>query len=198
LAPRFIVTAFVTGPAFVILLLQALERFSGVEIGRGPIKTLSSVLKVTAVTNLFMFGSEAFTAFYTGGAHAAALHYSFFGAEGSNTLAPWVWTALVLNVTAAALLLWPGENRNRLNAACVLAFVGVWIEKGMGLIVAGFIPSTLHEVVGYVPTLTEWRVTAGIWALGALVLTAGLKVVLTVLEGSFETGPNKGSEAPRP
>lgn len=186
LAPRFIVTAFVTGPAFVILLLQLLRRFSGVSIGDAPLKTLRSVLKVTAVTNLFMFASEAFTAFYTGGSHAAALHYSFFGAPGSNTLAPWVWTALILNVTAAGLLHFPGENLGRLNVACVLAFVGVWIEKGMGLIVAGFIPSTLHEIVGYLPTLTEWRVTAGIWAFGALVLTAGLKVVLTVMEGSFE------------
>lgn len=187
LAPRFIVTAFVTGPAFVILLLQLLRKFSGVHIGQAPINTLRSVLKVTTVINLFMFGSEAFTAFYTGGSHAAALHYSFFGSHGSNTLGPWVWTALALNVTAAGLLLLPGDSIRRLNTACVLTFTGVWIEKGMGLIVAGFIPSTLHEIVGYLPTLTEWRVTAGIWAFGALVLTAGLKVVLTVMEGSFET-----------
>ncbi len=193
LAPRFIVTAFVTGPAFVILLLQAVRRLSGVHIGQGPINTLRSVLKVTAVTNLFMFFSEAFTAFYTGGSHAAALHYSFFGAHGSNTLAPWVWTALAFNTVAAGLLLWPGDDMKRLNVACVLAFTGVWIEKGMGLIVAGFIPSTLHEVVGYVPTLTEWRVTAGIWALGALILTAGIKVVLTVMEGSFETKEGRES-----
>ncbi len=195
LAPRFIVTAFVTGPAFVILLLQALRRFSGVAFGDGPIKTLSSVLKVTAVTNLFMFGSEAFTAFYTGGAHAAALKYSFFGSHGSNTLAPWVWTALALNVVAAALLLLPGDNRKRLNIACVFTFAGVWIEKGMGLIVAGFIPSTLHEIVGYAPTLTEWKITAGIWAFGGLVLTAGLKVVLTVMEGSFSGHDHQESPA---
>lgn len=187
LAPRFIVTAFVTGPAFVILLLQAIRRFAGVHIGDGPIRTLQSVLKVTAVVNLFMFGSEAFTAFYTGGSHAVALKYSFFGSHGSNTLAPWVWSALLLNVTAAGLLLWPGDNRRRLNIACVMTFTGVWIEKGMGLIVAGFIPSTLHEVVGYAPSVTEWKVTAGIWAFGAILLTAGIKVILTVLEGKFET-----------
>ncbi len=195
LAPRFIVTAFVTGPAFVILLLQVLRKLSGVHIGPGPIRTLSSVLKVTAVTNLFMFASEAFTAFYTGGSHAVALHYSFFGSPGSNTLAPWVWTALALNIIAAGLLLLPGDNIKRLNVACVFAFIGVWIEKGMGLIVAGFIPSTLHEVVGYVPTLTEWKVTAGIWALGALILTAGIKVILTVFEGRFESTPHHTSES---
>lgn len=200
LAPRFIVTAFVTGPAFVILLLQAIRRIKNVPIGDGPIRTLTAVLKVTVVINLFMFGSEAFTAFYTGGSHAVALRYSFFGAHGSNTLAPWVWSALALNVTAAVLLLWPGvqSDKKRLNTACVLTFVGIWIEKGMGLIVAGFIPSTLHEIVAYSPTLTEWKVTAGIWAVGALVLTAGIKVVLTVLGGSFELVPHgKATPGPR-
>lgn len=199
LAPRFIVTAFVTGPAFVILLLQAIRRIKSVPIGDGPIRTLTAVLKVTVLINLFMFASEAFTAFYTGGSHAVALRYSFFGAHGSYDLVPWVWTALLLNVTAAVLLLWPRteENKARLNTACVLTFVGVWIEKGMGLIVAGFIPSTLHEYIGYAPSLTEWKVTAGIWAIGALILTAGIKVVLTVLGGTFEVIPHDDEPEPR-
>ncbi|CAN5141616.1 hypothetical protein BH11PLA2_BH11PLA2_33010 [soil metagenome] len=58
--------------------------------------------------------------------------------------------------------------------------VGIWIEKGMGLIIPGFIPSTLHEVVEYMPSLTEWKVTAGIWALGLLLLTVMLKVCVAV------------------
>ena len=73
-----------------------------------------------------------------------------------------------------------------LNAACACAFAGVWIEKGMGLIVPGFIPSTLHELVEYTPSLTEWKVTAGIWAFGFAVLTVGLKVALPVLSGNLK------------
>lgn len=195
LAPRFIVTAFAAGPAFVILLLQVLRKTTNAAVPEGPIRTLHSILKITVVINLFMFFSEAFTALYTGGSHATALKYSLFGSHGSNSLAPWVWSALVMNIVSAVLLYLPRTKAATgshfwLNTACVLAFTGIWIEKGMGLIVAGFIPSTLHEIVEYAPSLTEWRITAGIWAFGGLVLTAGLKVVLTVLDGEFVVVPH--------
>jgi molybdopterin-containing oxidoreductase family membrane subunit len=56
----------------------------------------------------------------------------------------------------------------------------------MGLIVPGFIPSTLHELVEYTPSLIEWKVTAGIWAFGLLLLTIGLKAALPVLQSQLE------------
>lgn len=77
-----------------------------------------------------------------------------------------------------------------LNAALVAAFAGVWIEKGMGLIIPGFVPSTLHELVEYVPTLTEWKVTAGLWAVGLMVFTIALKVALPIFSGEV------GADAP--
>ena len=185
LAPRFIVSAFVTGPAFVLMLLQVVRRFSDYPIGERPMTVLTAVLRVTILLNLFMLGSELFTAFYTGGAHAASAQYLFFGLHGKSGLVPWAWTSLGLNVGAVGLL-YLHHRRNQvrfLNAACVAAFIGVWIEKGMGLIVPGFIPSTLHEIVEYQPSLTEWKVTAGIWAFGFILLTVGLKVALPILMG---------------
>ncbi len=184
LAPRFIVSAFVTGPGFVILLLQALRRFGGVRVGNGPIHTLKGVLRVTVLVNLFMLLSELFTAFYTGGHHGAAVEYLFFGSHGKSGLVPWIWTSLALNVASAGLLFVPKHvpgNLRWLNTACVFAFIGVWIEKGMGLIVPGFIPSTLHEIVEYSPSLTEWKITVGIWAFGLLAVAVGLKVARPVL-----------------
>jgi len=186
LAPRFIVTAFVTGPAFVIVLLQLIRRLTRAKIPDGPIQTLTRVLKITILANLFMFASEAFTALYSGGSHAAALRYSLVGLHGSTILVPWVWTALGCNVVSALLLLFVRPEARWLNLACGLSFLGVWIEKGMGLIIPGFIPSTLHEIVEYAPSLTEWRISAGIWAVGLLVLTVGIKVVLAVLDGRLD------------
>ncbi len=186
LAPRFIVTAFVTGPAFVIILLQAVRRsYRSFHVPVGPIGTLVAVLRVTLVVNFFMLGSELFTAFYTGGAHAAAARYLFFGVHGKHALVPWIWTAIGLNAIALGLLVAHRRtDRIRfLNAACACAFAGVWIEKGMGLIVPGFIPSTLHELVEYSPSLTEWKVTAGIWAFGLALLVVALKIALPVLSG---------------
>jgi molybdopterin-containing oxidoreductase family membrane subunit len=59
----------------------------------------------------------------------------------------------------------------------------VWIEKGMGLIIPGFIPSTLHELVEYSPSLTEWKISTGIWAFGFLILFVGLKLAKPILSG---------------
>ncbi len=186
LAPRFIVTAFVTGPCFVIVLLQLVRRYyRSFHVPQGPIQTLVAVLRVTIVANFFMLGSELFTAFYTGGAHASAARYLFFGAHGKHALVPWIWSAVALNAIALGLLV--AHKRTArvryLNVACGCAFTGVWIEKGMGLIVPGFVPSTLHELVEYAPSRTEWKVTAGVWALGFGVLTVGLKIALPVLSG---------------
>src|SRR5690606_11242775 len=97
LAPRFIASAFITGPAFVILLLQLMQRFSSFRKAAGPVKTLTSVMRITVLLNLFMLGSEVFTEFYTGGHHAVAAQYLFFGLHGHDALVPWIWTAVALN-----------------------------------------------------------------------------------------------------
>jgi molybdopterin-containing oxidoreductase family membrane subunit len=187
LAPRFLATAFISGPAFVVVLLEVIRWSGRLTFGDGPILTLSRIMRVTVLLNLFMLGSELFTALYTGGAHAAAIEYLFFGSHGKHALVPYIWTAVSLNVTSAVLLHWPwrtAENQKRLRlAACGCAFVGVYLEKGMGLIIPGFVPSTLHELVEYTPTVTEWKVSAGIWALGLLVLTVAIKVGLAVWTG---------------
>lgn len=187
LAPRFIASAFVTGPAFVILLLQLLRRAAKLEIGDGPINTLRAILRVTVLVNLFMLASELFTAFYAGGAHAASARYLFFGLHDKAALVPWIWSAIALNLVSAVLLLAPNRQQTlwMLDAACLAAFTGVWIEKGMGLIVPGFVPSTLHELIEYMPTLAEWKIAAGIWAFGLMVLTVAVKVCLPVLRGEL-------------
>ena len=188
LAPRFIASAFITGPAFVIVLLLALRRTGYAPLGNGPITTLTRVLRVTVLVNLFMVGSELFTALYSGGHHAGSAQYLYFGLHGKHALVPWTWSALVLNLAGILLLHSPkvrAGNMPWLVTACACAFCGVWIEKGMGLIIPGFIPSTLHEVVEYSPSLLEWKVTAGIWAFGLLVLVLALKLARPVLIGEL-------------
>lgn len=184
LAPRFLASAFVSGPAFLILTLAALRRF-GLNVPEQPVATLVKIIRVTILVNLLMLGSELFTEFYSGGSHTAAARHLFVGLDGHTSLVPWIWTAIGANVVAAVLFLVPTLSASRwLWVACVLAFVGTWIEKGMGLVVPGFIPSTLHEIVSYSPSMTEWKVTAGIWALGGMVYTVALKVALPILSGA--------------
>jgi Ni/Fe-hydrogenase subunit HybB-like protein len=165
LAPRFIASAFVTGPAFIILALQAVKRFTSFQVGHGALRTLIAIVRVTVLLNLFLLGSEVFTEFYTGGSHLAAAEYLYIGLHGKHALVGWIWSAICLNISSAILFLSSSQRTQlwRIDVGCVCALLGVWIEKGIGLIVPGFVPSTLHEVVEYVPNLLEWRVSAGIW-----------------------------------
>jgi len=182
LAPRFLASAFVSGPAFILLVLRVVRLGSDLPIQPGPARLLVQIIRVAAVINLLMLFSELFTLFYTGGGHLASAEYLYFGDHGKNALVPWIWTAVAMNLVGTALFFTPAalERGNTRIVACVLCVVGIWIEKGMGLIVPGFIPSTLHEVVEYLPSMTEWKITAGIWAFGLLLLTVMLKVAVAV------------------
>jgi molybdopterin-containing oxidoreductase family membrane subunit len=88
--------------------------------------------------------------------------------------------------------------------ACATLFVGIWIEKGIGLVIPGFIPSPLGEIVEYRPTWVELCVTAGIWALGLFVLTILIRVALPIELGQvrspyLETPPERAVRpSPRP
>lgn len=198
LAPRFLASAFVSGPAFILLVMRVVRVGSDLPMKPGPARLLVQIIRVATVINLLMLLSELFTLFYTGGGHLASARYLFLGDHGRYGLVPWIWTAVLMNVVGTLLFFTPAALRRSPTrvAACVLCVVGIWIEKGMGLIVPGFIPSTLHEVVEYAPSLTEWKVTAGIWALGLLVLTVMLKVTVAVFTGRMHYPPSASPLAP--
>lgn len=187
LAPRFLASAFVSGPAFIILVMRVFRVWAGYEAPPSPAQTLIRIIRVAMVVNLLMLASELFTLFYTGGAHAASAEYLFFGLHGHHALVPWIWTSIAMNLTGTLLFFMPAAlKRSTLRiVACLLCIVGIWIEKGMGLIIPGFIPSTLDQVVEYSPSLVEWKVTVGVWAFGLLVLTLMMKIIGNVFMGQL-------------
>lgn len=199
LAPRFLASAFVAGPAFIIVALQLVRRLGGYPLGQRPIAILVRIIRVTSVINLFLLGCEIFTVLYTGSSHVHSLRYLLFGLHGHSALVPWMWTAITFNVVACVWFLCPVVERHAalLNTACVLTFVGIWIEKGMGLIIPGFIPSTLGEIVEYHPTLAEWQIVAGVWAGGLMIFTLALKVAIPVLTGRAAGASVAGGAAAR-
>jgi len=182
LAPRFLASAFVSGPAFLIIAIQIIRRQTGRMFGEGAIRTLVSIIRITILISLLMVASEVFVEFYTGGSHTSAARYLYFGLHGHNELVPWIWSSVAATLVAVILFMQKDVNRRPfvLNTACLLAFAGLWVEKGMGLIIPAFIPSTLHEVVEYRPSITEWKVTAGIWALGLMIYTLLIKITVNV------------------
>ncbi len=184
LAPRFLTSAFVSGPIFLILTMLILRKIAQLRFPVKPVRTLIQIVRVTILINLLMLASELFTEFYTGAGHSVHAYYLFFGLHGHNALVPWIWTAIALNLVAAIFFLHPlvMSNATWLTVGCLAGLTGIWIEKGMGLIVPGFIPSTLHQVVEYVPSLTEWQITAGIWAAGLIAYSIGLKIAIPVFQ----------------
>ncbi|MCI0537786.1 MAG: polysulfide reductase NrfD [Verrucomicrobiales bacterium] len=191
LAPRFLTSAFVSGPAFIIIAIQVIRRAVGGKFGDGPIRTLVNIMRITILINLLMVISEVFVEFYTGGTHTSAAHYLYFGLHGHRTLVPWIWSSVAMTVLAALFLLCPKVSAHSwmLNTACALAFLGIWIEKGMGMIIPGFVPSVLHELVEYKPSLLEWKITAGIWALGLMIYTLSIKIAINVFRRAPRAAP---------
>jgi molybdopterin-containing oxidoreductase family membrane subunit len=193
-APRFLASAFAAGPAFLILSLLVIARATTYSVPEKALLTLRNIVTVAMTINMFLLGSELFTEFYTDSAHVASARYLFFGLDGRNALVPWIWTALALDTVALVLLYLRLTRRQAvLSIACILLIVGVWIEKGMGLIVPAFIPTPLGEIVEYSPTLNEWLVSAGIWAFGLLVYTILVRVTIPVLAGEL-VDPDKAPE----
>lgn len=184
LAPRFLASAFAAGPAFLILSLSVLARYTTYQVPAKAFMTLRNTVTIALSINMFLLGSEAFTEFYTDSAHGASAKYLFLGLHGHNALVPWIWSAIALNLIAMVLLYLPiSRNMPVLQAACVMLIVGIWIEKGMGLIIPAFVPSPLGEIVEYLPTLNESLVTLGIWAGGLLIYTILVRVTVPVLTG---------------
>jgi molybdopterin-containing oxidoreductase family membrane subunit len=191
LGPRFIASAFASGPALIIITLQIVRKVTTYHISQTVIDTLALIMTTALQISLFFVGAELFTDFYNEGAHAASIHYLFFGLGGFASLRVWIWLALILNLIAVVILMFHPTRRHPvyLNIACVLAFVGIWIEKGMGLVIPGFIPTPLGEIFEYQPTGVELSVAAGIWAFGILVFTLLAKAVIAIRQGKIKQEP---------
>jgi molybdopterin-containing oxidoreductase family membrane subunit len=185
LAPRFIASALCSGPALMILLFQIVRKVSRMEISNTAIFKVSELIAYAMGINLFLFAAEFFKEFYSGSVHLAPMKYLYFGLHGHSNLTVYMWVAFIFNLTAFFIFLRPKTRENffTLNLACVLIITGVYIEKGMGLIIPGFIPGVLGEIYEYGPSDIEKSVALGIWATGALLFTLFLKFALPIYTG---------------
>jgi len=182
LGPRFLASAFTAGPAFMILLLGFIRATSKYPISDVAMSKLATATTVAAQVNLVMLFSDLVFEFYFPTHHSTSARYLFFGLGEHHALVPWIRTAIVLNIVATlSLMIHPVRHNPRfLMPACATLFVAIWVEKGIGLVIPGFIPSPLGEIVEYTPTWVELCLMAGIWALGLFVLTVLVRVALPI------------------
>jgi len=93
-----------------------------------------------------------------------------------------MWASVILAIVSIVFLLIPSlrKNEKTLAIACVAIFGSIWIDKGLGMIVAGFTPSPLGQVIHYWPTWPEFFITVGVYAVGFLLVTGFYKIALSV------------------
>ncbi len=183
LAPRFLASAFAVGPSLLILISFILRKFADFDVGDKAIRKLATIATYAAIANLFFVGAELFTAFYSNiPGHKHSFQYLFFGLDGKYQLVPWMWFSMIVGIVSVLIMLYQQRRPSQklLIASCSGIVVSLWIDKGIGLIIGGFVPSPMEEVVEYFPTFIEITVTLGIWAIGLLILTALLKVAVAV------------------
>jgi Ni/Fe-hydrogenase subunit HybB-like protein len=188
LAPQFLASAFCSGPAILLFVLQLLRRLTRFEIKDEAIWKIAELMAYAIFLNLFLHGAEAFKEYYSNSEHLVYTRYWFEGIGSHRTLVPYAWTAVGLNALSFAIFIIPSARSHRvlLNLGCLATYAGCYIDKGMGLIIPGLTPDTLGEIYEYYPTLNEVRVAAGVFAIGFLVFTVLLKVAVPILLGEFQ------------
>jgi len=199
LAPKFLASAFCSGPAVLLILLQLLRRMTRLKIRDEAIWKIAELMAYSMAVNLFLTGAEVYKEFYSGGQQVVYTQYYFLGLGGHRAIVPYAWLAIICDLVAFILLLIPTARKNvlLLNVGCVLIYAGVYIEKGIGLLIPGLTPDTLGEIYEYTPSATEVLITAGVFSVGFLLYTVMLKIAVPVMLGEFKLSQLHPEEASR-
>ncbi|RMG74692.1 MAG: menaquinol oxidoreductase [Nitrospirae bacterium] len=191
MAARFLASAFAAGPALLIILAMIIRKYTKFDPGYEPIQSVGKIVAYAMCVNFFFILLELFTALYSNiPGHVLPFKYLFFGIEGHMKLVPLMWLSILLALLSIALLVWPPTRRNEttLLFACIIGFISLWIDKGFGLVIGGFIPNPFEKVFEYWPTFPELVITIGVYAVGFLVLTILYKVAVSIREQQVEAG----------
>lgn len=185
---RFITTAFAAGPSMIIIVFLIIRNNTKLWIKDEAIDMLSTIVVWCLGIALFLTLSEVVTELYHPTEHSAGLEYLMFGHHGLTNLVPWFWGSLIAMVVAFILLLIPSIRKDykKLPFICLLTFLGIWVEKGMGLLIPGSIPTPIGEYAEYSPTFLEIFNSLGNWAIGFIVLTILLKGAIGILLGDIK------------
>jgi molybdopterin-containing oxidoreductase family membrane subunit len=188
---RFISTAFAAGPSLIIVIFLIIRKNTAFWIEDKAIDLLSTIVVACLSIGLFLTMSEVVTELYHPTEHSAGLRYLMFGYHGLNNLVPWFWGSLIAMLSGWFLLLIPRVRKNYtvLPFICIAIFLGIWVEKGMGLLIPGSIPTPIGEFAQYSPTLIEIMNCLGNWAVGFIILTILLKGAIGILLGDVKYAP---------
>lgn len=185
MAARFLASAFAGGPALLILLCLIVRKYTKFDPGKEAIQAIGKIVTYCMLINVFFLGLEFFTAFYSGiPGHKHSFIYLYTGLHGHNQLVPVMWISSILAAIALFLLIFPQFRKNEglLAVACASTFLSLWIDKGFGLVIGGFVPNPMERITEYWPTFPETVISIAVWAVGFLVLTILYKIAVSIKE----------------
>lgn len=188
-APRFLASAFAAGPALIIIACLVMKRIANFDAGKEAINKLTTIIMYAAIINAFFVCLEFFVGYYSNiPGHKHSLEYLFFGLEHHghvyNNLVPFMWTSVTFCFGALGLFAYMKiakiHNDLLIGIGCVMTFIALWLDKGLGFVMGGLVVNPLEEVVEYYPTANEIGITLGIWATGFLLVTILYKIAVKV------------------
>ncbi len=186
MAPRFVATAFASGPALLLLALYLAERYvKGFHVDFSVYKKTLYVVVGALIVGLYFTFSEVQEIFWytTEPVKRAQAEVLFFGYH-LPYLAILIWLWIGLGIAAAILGILPRIHNTKEGVLLVsaLTVVAVIAEKTMTIVIPGYVPGTLGEIYPYYPTPLEVGITVGMHAIGILVYLvlarAALKAVM--------------------
>jgi len=183
LAPRFLASAFCSGPAILLILFQILRKTTSFRIKDEAIYTIAELMVYSMFVYLFFSVAELFKEFYSDTEHLIYWEYLLFGIGDNKEIVFYSWSSIIFGTIAFFLFLFPKTRKNflTLNIGAVLIYVSVYIEKGMALIIPGFTPDVVGQIYVYTPSLTEIKTTVMIFSLGSLLFTFMLKIAIAII-----------------
>lgn len=187
LAPRFLASAFCSGPAILIILFQILRKTTKFEIKNEAIWTIAELMVYSMFIYLFFTIAEFFKEFYSGTEHIVYWEYLLFGIGDNKEIVFYSWSSIIMGSVAFILFLIPKTRKNfiTLNIGAVLIYFSVYIEKGMALIIPGFTPDVIGQIYVYTPSITEIRITVMIFAGGILLFTFMSKIAIAIIFNGY-------------
>ncbi len=183
LAPKFLASAFCSGPAVLLILFQILRKTTSFKIKDEALFKIAELMAYAMFINLFFFASEVFKEVYSNTEHLVHFKYLFVGIGDNKDIVLYAWTSVIFSFIAFLLFLIPKTRTNfiTLNIGAVLIYIGVYIEKGIALLTPGFTPDVLGQIYVYRPSMVEIQTTVMIFSIGFLVFTLLTKVAVAII-----------------
>lgn len=128
LAPRFLASAFCSGPAILIILFQVLRKTTKFKIKNDVLWTIAELMVYSMFIYLFFTIAEFFKEFYSDTEHVVYWKYLLFGIGENKELILFSWSSIIMGVIAFVLFLVPKTRKNliTLNIGALLIYMSVY------------------------------------------------------------------------